>query len=159
VVISPLSCTPGTDLQERLVREGRWHGWMGDPDIGVFPQFDYVNFTSREVFRTFIETAHRMYSYEQISRRVLKMLANGAFARGRPGSRDFSAFFKAKVFLKVLWTFLVTSDKDKRKLFLTLAGKVRRGELSADRVIPVLIAMEGYHRHLPILRSYLPKLG
>jgi radical SAM superfamily enzyme YgiQ (UPF0313 family) len=159
IVISPLSCTPGTDLQERLVREGRWHGWMGDHEIGVFPQFDYVNFTSREVFRTFIETAHRMYSYEQIARRVLKMLSNGAFSRSRPGSRDYSAFFKAKVLLKVLWTFLVTSDRDKRKLFLTLAGKVRRGELSADRVIPVLIAMEGYHRHLPILRSYLPKLG
>jgi hypothetical protein len=129
---------------------------------GIFPAMNYMNFSQTELYDTYLATVHRLYSFELIRPRVLGLFARGSFRRKRKAG-DVGLLLKFRVAFRIARYYLFTRDREKRRLFRELFAMARRGTVSFDRAVGMLIAMEGFSRHLRLLRAYrseyLPRLA
>jgi radical SAM superfamily enzyme YgiQ (UPF0313 family) len=162
VLLNLLVPTPGTDLRIRLEQEGRWSNPSTEFMEGIFPAMHYMNFSQTELYEEFLATVHRLYSFDAIRSRVLSLFRRGSFRRKR-NARDFGFLHRLTVAASIARRHIFSSDRGKRAFFLELFALARRGVVSYDRAVGMLISMEGFNRHLGLLRSYrdtyLPRLA
>ncbi|MBD3239947.1 MAG: radical SAM protein [Chitinivibrionales bacterium] len=153
LMLNLLGSAPGTDLQRRLTDEGRWYGPCTDFMGGIFPVMHYMQFSQTELYERYLATVTRAYEWPAIRERVVRLFGKGYFTRTRRGS-DFGPLFKLWMLLRVVGLYLLSADRDKRRLFFELFSLARRGTVSFDKAVGVMVAMEGFHRHLDLLRRY-----
>ena len=147
VMVSLLGASPGSELYDRANKDGRWYGSPTEFRGGIFPVMYYRNFTQVEVYRKYIMTLQGLYSFKNLSERATTLYSKGYFNR-QNSSDDTGFFFKVKVSSQILKWYLFSSDKYKRKLFITLFRLFRGKQLAVDKMIIFLLSMEGITRHI-----------
>lgn len=155
VILCPLAAPPGTDLSSKMIQEQRWYGWHISPESGVFPAMRYASFTHTALFDKMQDTLEQLYSFGDIRTRVRGLLASGHFAGRRRGG-EFPLTFKLWMFVKICALYLLSRDRDKRRLFTEVMCLVRAKRTSIDVAVGILVAMEGFHRHMRLHRELRP---
>lgn len=153
-MLNVLSVAPGTELYEKMKSEGRIE--LVDPSYrnGVFPCIRYENFTQREILDALFNTLERIFSWESISERAIRLFEKGTFLKG--GNEKVPFGEKVSVSLLLLKRFLFTRDKTKRQMFFHLFKLTREKRLSVNDLVVFLLNMEGYQLYLEKARTYLP---
>lgn len=144
----------GTDLLERVRKEGRYWGrphWFSG---GLFPVMHYANFSQLEVFDRNFETIERLFSPEDLYPRAMALYGRGTFNRPRV-NRDIGLGKKVLLSFKLAWWYLASGDGHKRRLFVDLFGLMRRGVVSAENAVVFLMTTEGVRRQMAHLRQNL----
>jgi hypothetical protein len=70
------------------------------------------------------------------------------------GGSDFGPLFKLWMLLRTVGLYVFSPDRDKRRLFVELLALARRGTVSFDKAVAVMVALEGFHRHAALLHRY-----
>jgi hypothetical protein len=152
VMLNILTAYPGTDLYERMKREGRLA--CIDPEMlnGIFPTIRHNHLSQAEIFQLYFETVERFFAPGTIRQKALGVFGNGAFQRFNEA--DISLSDKARSFLYLLREHLFTSDREKRRLFTDLFGLVARGKASGGSVVEFLLLISSFSGYLRDFREY-----
>ncbi len=153
LMLNLLGSAPGTDLQRRLIDEGRWYGPHTDFMGGIFPVMHYRQFSQTALYERYLATITRAFGWPAMRERVLRLFRKGYFTRMRGGS-DFGPLFKLWMLLRTVGLYVFSPDRDKRRLFVELLALARRGTVSFDKAVAVMVALEGFHRHAALLHRY-----
>jgi radical SAM superfamily enzyme YgiQ (UPF0313 family) len=146
-MLSVLSAAPGTDLWDRMEREGRLYAVPRNFINGAFSCMHYNAISQVEMLDKYYATLREIYSYESLLPRAERLFASGAFKQsGRSEEVGFLA--KVTTSAKVMNRFLFTSDAAKKRLFKSLFALVRKGTASPQSVIIFLLSMESVREHL-----------
>jgi len=140
-----LNAPPGSELHKRFMEEGRLMGCDPEMGVGHFPTIRYMNMSQIDIFDKYMETIERLYAFDTILEKAKKLFSSGAFTR--PGG-EISARMKARLTWITLKSFLFTTDRHKRKLFLYILGLIRSKKIVIDKGMGFLLTMLGYHRHI-----------
>lgn len=147
VSINILGANPGTALYENLREQDRLcdvpHEWRG----GMLPVIRYMRMSQRSLFDAFDSTLEKLFSYESIARRAQRLFGGGSFTR-RHGDSDVGAGRKLLTTLYLLRSFLFTSDRAKRSLFLWVLGQIRGKRITIERAVFFLLSMQGFHENV-----------
>jgi radical SAM superfamily enzyme YgiQ (UPF0313 family) len=140
-----LNAPPGTETFKKLKAEGRLMNC--DPELGVghFPTIHYMNMSQIEIFDKYMETVTRLYSFPVIRKKAEALFSNGAFTR--PGG-DIPASLKARLSWIVFREFVLSREKERRKLFRFIFGLIRSNRIAIDKGLGFMLSMLGYHRHV-----------
>ncbi|MBD3239860.1 MAG: radical SAM protein [Chitinivibrionales bacterium] len=151
VMLSTLTVLPGTDLRKRMGEEGRLVD--ADPRLinGVYPCMRYHNFTPEALFRGYFDLLERVYDYELLEKKGRALFENGAFAE--PVRCPVPLSEKLRVSVTILFTFILTLNAPRRRLFLRLFPLASRGLVSFDKLFIYLLFMEAFHRYPIHMRS------
>jgi hypothetical protein len=144
-MLSTLTPLPGTDLQARMHDEGRLSDT--DPRLinGVFPCMDFRNFSREALYEGYFRLMERVYAYDEIEKKSRALFAAGAFSQ--PVRCPVPLWEKVRVSLTILFTFLLTLNGPRRRLFMRLFPLAARGTVSFDRLFIQLLFMEAFHRY------------
>lgn len=147
VMISLLGASPGSELYERALRDGRWYGSPAEYRGGIFPVMYYKNFSQEEVYKKYIQTLTDLYSFKNIAERA-KGLFKKEFFNKEGNMDDTGFFFKVKMSLKIIKWYLLSCNPEKKGMFLFLFRLFRENKLAIDKFVIFLLSMEGIHRHI-----------
>jgi radical SAM superfamily enzyme YgiQ (UPF0313 family) len=145
VMLNLLTAFPGTALHDALARDGRTLDVPYECLVGTFPSFRYAHLEPREAFDRLFETYARIYSYGAVRKKLPRIFSNGAY--GRP-KHVIGAWDKIVAMKSAFGRFVLTRDKEKRALFLSIMRAVRRREIDPDRVFEYLFLVEAANDYL-----------
>jgi hypothetical protein len=151
-----LDVIPGTRLHQRILAEGRWYGRPSDFSGGMFPVMHYMNVGQLELFDRSLVALERMFSFADIEERAVRHFATGWYARDTP-NRDISPIKKIHLSFKLLFIYLFTTNRAKRRLFLRLFALLRKKIAAPGRLVFFLFTVEGANRQLRILKERVPQ--
>jgi radical SAM superfamily enzyme YgiQ (UPF0313 family) len=142
-----LNAPPGTELYNKLSKEGRLLDCDAELGVGHFPTIHYMNMSQIGIFDKYMETIERLYSFDTILKKAVPLFSNGAFVR-KGGS--ISLFMKIRLSWITFKEFVLTSDPDRKKLFRFIIGLIRSKKIAIDKGLGFLLSMLGYYRHVQI---------
>ncbi len=151
-----LSVAPGTELYEKMKADGRVHLVDASYRNGIFPCIRYENFTQREMLDALFGMLEKLFSWESIEARALRLFEQGSFRRGGNDKVPFTEKFSVSMML--LKRFAFTRHPVKRRMFFKLFKMARRKKLSMTDLVMFLINMEGYQLYLEKAEAYLPEV-
>ncbi len=147
---------PGSVLEKKVMRQKR--SFDIDPDFlnANFPCFSYKNFTGLQMFDKYHETISKMFSVENMGKKVLNLLESGNFKRKsakdvKPGER----LSGAAVILKRLY---FSGDEEKKQLFVKLFNLGRNKIASWDNIAYLSLALLGFDEYLAEYNKIYPGL-
>lgn len=145
VMLSTLTVLPGTDLRRRMGEENRLVD--ADPRLinGVYPCMHYRHFSQEELFRGYFALLERVYDYEVLEKKGRALFEHGAFAEPVRCPVPFTE--KLRVSLSILFTFILTFNAPRRRLFFRLFPMAVRRIVSFDKLFIYLLFMEAFHRY------------
>jgi len=149
VMLNLLTAFPGTALHDALVRAGRTLDVPTECLIGAFPSFRYANLAPRDAFERLFETYERIYSYDLIWDKLTRLFASGAYARPRHPIGTWDRLVAMK---NAFGRFVLTRDRKKRAVFLSIMKAVRQNELDPDKVFEYLFLIEAVNEYLKTYR-------
>ncbi|UCG27315.1 MAG: radical SAM protein, partial [Bacteroidales bacterium] len=156
VMVSLLGTHKGTDLHERIKKEGRIlrgnRKYLG----GMFPVVHYMQMSQLDLFDRYYQTLDKLFQWESIRERAVRLFEKGFFTR-KYRSDQSGFFFKLRMTFILLWIYLLKPGKAKRKLFLEIIGLIKRGKIAIESAAIFLVTMEGFRWHLRILKKHLPE--
>jgi hypothetical protein len=123
---------------------------------GVFPCLCFNHFSQLDYLEKYFATVTKLFSYESLYPRAMRLLGSGVFTR--PTADDLSFWEKAAMTARVVRRFWFSGDPAKKKLFRDLFALGRKKVVGMDKVIVVLMAMEGYNLYLQAAQDYLPEV-
>jgi radical SAM superfamily enzyme YgiQ (UPF0313 family) len=146
IMLHMLTPVKGTRLYDRMEAEGRV--CIIDEGLvnGAFPTMRYMNFSLTEMLEKYYATVARFYDWRAVRERALRLFGNGAFRRDPKG--DIGLKQKFRSFINLLRAFLLTTQPEKRRLFLDLFTLGRRRKLSMGTLVLFLLTMEGFRNNL-----------
>jgi len=151
-----LDVIPGTRLFQRIVAEGRWYGRPSDFSGGMFPVMHYMNVGQLELFDRNLKEIERLFSFEDIAERAVRHFSTGWFAKETP-NRDITPLKKLYLSFKLLFIYVLTTDRAKRRLFVRLFALLRKKSAAPGRLVFFLFTVEGAHRQLALLKAQAPR--
>jgi radical SAM superfamily enzyme YgiQ (UPF0313 family) len=140
-----LNAPPGTELYKRYREEGRLFDCNPELGVGHFPTLHYMNVSQIDLFDRYMETIARFYDFKNIRAKAEKLFINGAFTRK---GGEIPVWMKARLSWITFKEFVMTGDKEKRKLFFFILKLIREKKIAIDKGLGFLIAMLGYNRHI-----------
>lgn len=146
-MLSVLAAAPGTDLYTRMEEAGRLIGYGNSFINGAFPCIAYKNFSGEEVLDGYFESLRRMYDYDSLYNRAMRLFETGSF-RVAGGGEKVSSREKIKTSLLLMKRFLFSANPSKRRLFKDLFAMVRRKTLSPESAVIFLLSAEAVHDYL-----------
>ena len=155
-MMNVMSIAPGTALYDRMTEAGRVNAVEPAYRNGIFPCMDYNHFSQREILDTFFEVTTRLFDWERVSRRGLRLFGTGHFRN--PGPEEVSTAEKLSTVVRLIRLFLLSSNPHKRRLFLDLFDLIRRGELAPDKLVLFLLNMEAFNRFFHDAEGYLDEV-
>lgn len=153
-MLNVLSVAPGTELFDRMERERRIH--LVDPSYrnGIFPCIRYENITQPEMLDGFFGTLKKLFDWDNVSDRALRLFERGAFIHG--GNARVTLYEKLSISWKLIRMFAFSRDRTKRRVFGRLLRLVAKRKLSVNDLVLFLLNMEGYNRYVENAEKYLP---
>lgn len=142
-----LAAPPGSETYKKYKEEGRLFQCNPELGVGHFPTLHYMNMTQIDMFDKYMSTIERLYSFDTIRAKAEKLFINGAFTR--PGG-EISPFLKIRLSWITFKEFVMTSNKEKRKLFWFILGLIRSGKIAVDKGLGFLLSLLGYNRHIRV---------
>jgi radical SAM superfamily enzyme YgiQ (UPF0313 family) len=146
-MISVLAAAPGTDLYDRMSREGRLTDIPRGYVNGVFPCMRYRHFSQTELLERYFEFLETTHAYGSLRERAVPLFGSGSFARSGT-SEEIGVTEKAATSLKLVNRYLLTKDREKRALFKDLFRLVRQKKASPESIVVFLLSMEAVHDYL-----------
>lgn len=152
VNLHTLSAAPGTQLYDDMKEQHRLPNLSTDLGVGFLPNLNYINMSRVEMFDKYMETIIRLYSWDTLNKKAKILFKDGAF---NSSGADVSVFLKAKMVGIILSEFVLTANKEKRKLFKTIFKFMNSRLLSKDKGFSFLIYMLGVNRHIEMHKKRL----
>ena len=140
-----LDVIPGTKLHRRIVDEGRWVNRPNRFTGGMFPTIRYKRMSQTELFGRFMESMQRLYSWEDLHDRIIRLYSSGTFNRPERNP-DIPLSYKIIMTFKMIWKFLITAAPAKRRVFLALFRLIRQRRVTPEKVVFFLLTAEGMNR-------------
>jgi radical SAM superfamily enzyme YgiQ (UPF0313 family) len=156
-MLSVLSAAPGTDLWQRMEREGRLYGVQRDYINGAFPCMHYNRISQSQLLDTYFASLREMYSYESLLPRARRLFGSGAF-RHSGGAEEVGFFDKVTTSMKIIRRFGFSSNKAKRAIFKELFAMVRNKTASAESIVIFLLSMEAVSDYLGNADAFLDEV-
>jgi radical SAM superfamily enzyme YgiQ (UPF0313 family) len=149
IMLNVLTVYPGTDLYERMKKEGRLN--YTDPDLlnGIFPTMRFKNMSQTDVFDKYFETMNKMFSYDHVRKKALEVQGNGAFQKFNEGEIGPLDKFLSLVHLTKM--FLFSLDKSKRRMLVDLFSLVFKKKACVGVIVETLMfsaSFQGYLRYI-----------
>jgi radical SAM superfamily enzyme YgiQ (UPF0313 family) len=137
-----LAAPQGSELNERLGREGRLFKIPESIGNGFYPSIHYYNMGQLELFEHYMHTIQRLYSFETLLQKARMLFSDGNFIR--PGG---SIPFMTKVRLTyiIIKEFLFTADPHKRALLSFLVGLIRKKKIVVDKAFSFMLSSLSAH--------------
>ncbi len=157
VMVSILGTHEGTDLHERMKKEGRLVQGKAKYTGGMFPVLHYMQMSQLELFDRYHETLNHLYTWESIGERAFPLFVKGYFVRTYKTDQS-GFFFKLKMTFHLLWIYLFSRDKSKRQAFLKMINLIRKDKIAIESAAIFLVSMEGFRRHLRVMKKHLPEM-
>ncbi len=154
VMISILGTHEGTDLHERMKKEGRLVQRKAKYTGGMFPVLHYMQMSQLELFDKYHETMNRLYTWESIGERAFPLFEKGFFIRTNKTDQS-GFFFKFKMTFNLFGIYLFSRDKYKRQAFLKMIDLIRKDKIAIESAAIFLVSMEGFRRHLQVMKKNL----
>ncbi len=155
-MLSVMAVAPGTDLHERMEKEGR----LFDVDRrfinGAFPCIHYMKMSQTELLDGYFDALRRLFDWEGVKRRGLALLQNGAFTHS--GKQPVSAREKLRVMATLTRRYAFSRNRHKRELFQRAIQMGREGITSMDQVVVFLLSMQAFHDYLTRADHFLPEV-
>ena len=145
-MISILAVAPGTDLYDRMTREGRLYGARPAFISGMFPHMHYMQMGQLELMDKYRQTIEELLSFERGGERMLRLARTGWFKQ--PLNASVGGREKLETSLRMVRRFLLTSNRRKREIFLESMKLVRDGVISPDRLVMFLMNLEAGDMYL-----------
>jgi radical SAM superfamily enzyme YgiQ (UPF0313 family) len=157
VMISLLGTHEGTDLHERMKKEGRLARGNEKYTGGMFPVIHYQNMSQIDLFDKYYETLNDLYKWDAIGKRAFPLFEKGYFIREYKTDQS-NFFFKFKITFRLFGIYLCSRETAKRKAFIKMIRLIRNQKIAIESAALFLISMEGFQRHLKEFKKYLPEL-
>ena len=157
VMISILGTHEGTDLHERMKKEGRLVQRKAEYTGGMFPVLHYMQMSQLDLFDRYHQTLDKLYTWEAIGRRAFPLFEKGYFIRTHKTDQN-GFFFKFRITFKLLGIYIFTRDKVKRQAFVTMIDLIRKNKIAIESAALFLVSMEGFRRHLRVMKKNLPEM-
>jgi radical SAM superfamily enzyme YgiQ (UPF0313 family) len=147
-MLSLLCTTKGTELHERLGREGRlFKNLSNNFDMGLFPLLKYENFSNEEIFIGLGETLKKLYSFEMLRKRTIPLLEKGYFSEEKSqGSISFKEKFRSTFVL--FFSYRFSKNRHKRGMWKDVISLIKRKKLDIGEAASLLLMLESINRHL-----------
>lgn len=146
IMLNVLTAYPGTDLYEHMKQAGRINNV--DPDLlnGIYPTMQYRNISQTDMFHKYFETLAKMFSYEVVHEKAVKVFDNGAFQSYNDG--DISVKDKFFSLMYLLRKFMLTTDRGKRRFFRDLMSLVFKKKASIGNIVEFLLLISSFNGYL-----------
>jgi radical SAM superfamily enzyme YgiQ (UPF0313 family) len=142
-----LGAPPGSELYDRLNREGRWFGISPDYRSGLFPCMHYQKMSQIELFEAYFKAIQEVYSWKRILNKAKVLFRDGYFVE-RYYDHEKDAAFQARASFLLLKHFAFSFDPYKRRLFFRMLSYVLRGKAAIDKAASYMLSMMSYHTHI-----------
>jgi pyruvate-formate lyase-activating enzyme len=142
-----LAAPPGSELNARLLREGRIFNISESIGNGAFPSIHYANMGQLELFDRYMDTLLRLYSFDTILKKARMLFSDGSFTR--PGG-SIPWVTKMRLTLVIIGGYLFTTDKNRRALLFYLARLMRQKRIAVDKAFSFMLSMLSAYRQIKI---------
>ena len=147
---------PGTNLYERLKSENRLNSI--DPNLlnGIYPTIQFNNMSQTELYHKYFDTLADFFDYDHVRELVIAELKNAKFQREE--TADISTGDKFKSVFHLVNMYLLTFNKQKRKMFLDFIGLVRQGVSSINVIVEILLFISSFQGYLKYTKRHGPEI-
>jgi radical SAM superfamily enzyme YgiQ (UPF0313 family) len=142
-----LAAPPGTELHDRLKRQGRLLKLPVNIGDGFFPSIHYYHVGQLELFDQYMNTIRQLYSFNTILKKAKMLFSEGTFTR--PGS-DIPYALKMRLTGIIVKDFVFTKNKDKRALFFFLLDLIKKKKIAVDKAFSFMLLMLSAHKQIEI---------
>ncbi|HOU53751.1 MAG TPA: radical SAM protein [Myxococcota bacterium] len=149
LMLNLLTVLEGTDLERRVTAEGRRIPLPPSFQNSLLPNKRGGRLPERETYDRFLDLLDHAYSWADLREKARRAFSFGGFrraARVRP-----SLATKVSFSARLIRSYLLSRDPDKRGLFRDLYHMGRRGDVAMDQAAQFLMMAQG-------LRSYVDRL-
>jgi len=150
ISLNVLTAYPGTDLYERMKKDGRINNVDTDM-LGIYPTMRYNLVSQADMFSKFFSMSEKLFSYEVVLQKAMKTLGSGRFTHYNEA--DISVLDKMRSMAYLFRQYLVTSDPAKRELFKTLFTLARKGKVTMGNVVEYLLLIASFNGYLDTTRE------
>jgi len=156
IMLNVLTAYPGTDLYERLAKDGRITDI--DPDLlnGIYPTMRHRHVSQTDMFTKYFEVLERMFSCDVVLEKALRIFGTGAFCEYN--SADITAADKLFSVLHLVDRYLLTTDRRKHKLLLGLFAQVRSKKASIGNVVEFLLLISSFIGYLEFTKDHRTRI-
>jgi radical SAM superfamily enzyme YgiQ (UPF0313 family) len=146
IQLNILIAYPGTNLYHRLKKDQRLNPI--DPDLlnGIYPTIQFENMSQTELYHKYFDTLKKIFDFDHIRKKAINILSDSKFQRSK--SADITIRDKFTSIAHLLSMYLITFNKQKRKLLLDLFAQVRKGITSINVVVEFLLFISSFHGYL-----------
>jgi radical SAM superfamily enzyme YgiQ (UPF0313 family) len=149
-----LGAPPGSELYNRLNREGRWYGISPDYRSGLFPCMHYKRMSQTELFEAYFKAIEKIYSWKVIAQKAKTLFGEGHFTAPYYDMEKDVAF-QARASFLILGSFAFSLNRYKRKLFFLLLGLILRNKLAIDKAASYMLSVMSYHNHIQHMKEHI----
>jgi radical SAM superfamily enzyme YgiQ (UPF0313 family) len=149
-----LAAPPGSEIHKKYREEGRLAECKPEFGAGHFPTLHYMNMSQIELFDKYMETIQRLYSFDTVYKKAVKLFSGGAFIRK---GGDIPATLKVRLLWIIFKEFVLSTDPDRRKLFWFLFTLIRENKIAIDKGFSYLLSMLSNHRQIRQHQKNMPE--
>jgi hypothetical protein len=156
IQLNVLIAYPGTNLYDRLKAENRLNPI--DPNLlnGIYPTIQFNNMSQTELYHMYFETLERIFNFDHIREMAISELNNSKFQRDN--SVDITFRDKLYSVFHLVSMYLISFNKNKRKLFLDLIGLAQRKITSINIIVEFLLFISSFHGYLKYTKKHGPEI-
>lgn len=151
ISLNVLTAYPGTDLYDRMKKDGRINNIDTDM-LGIYPTMRYKHVSQADMFFKFFAMSEKMFSYEVVLPKARQTLCNGKFTHYNEA--DISIMDKLRSMAYLFRQYLVTDNTAKRELFRMLFFHGRKGKVSMGNVVEYLLLAASFNGYLESTREH-----
>lgn len=145
VMLNILTAFPNTTLHKNLVKQDRMIDIPVEFLTGVFPSFKYSKIDPVEMFEKNLETYEKIYSYDIIYDKLIRLFSAGNYVYSRNGISIWDRVMGMK---NVFKRFVFTKNKKKRELIFKIFKLIGTGQINADVVFEYLFFIEAANDYI-----------
>ena len=145
ISLNVLTAYPGTDLYDRMKRDGRINAIDTDM-LGIYPTMQYNRVSQSEMFHKFFDTLEKMYSYPVVLQKASTIFSNGKFIHYNEA--DIGVLDKLRSMFYLFRQYKTSRDKAKKELFRMLFTMARAKKVSMGSVIEYLLLIASFNGYL-----------
>lgn len=139
-----LTAYPGTDLYDRMKRDGRLSAIDTDR-LGIYPTMRYT-ISQSEMFTKFFALTEKLYSYEVVLQKAEKTLGSGRFTHYNEA--DISVLEKLRSVAYLVRAYWTTDNAAHKALCRLCVRLVREKKVSVGNCIEYLLLIASFNGYL-----------
>jgi radical SAM superfamily enzyme YgiQ (UPF0313 family) len=152
IMLNLLTASPGTPLHARMKQAGRLRALEPEMVNGMYPTMQYRHISQGDIFEKYFETLEKMLRYDAVRKKALEVFGSGNFRRYN--DKDIRPRDKLRSLCHLARHFLMTSDREKRRLFADLFALVFQHRVSVGNVVEFLLLIVSFNGFLQYTKEH-----